>query len=51
MVDNTHMARLMITNRDGYSDEAKLYSLDGGILNVECPPMSGAIIKDIKNQV
>lgn len=51
MVDNTHMARLMITNRDGYSDEAKLYSLEGGILNVECPPMSGAIIKDIKNQV
>ena len=51
MVDNTHMARLMITNRDGYSDEAKLYTLEGGILDVDCPPMSGVIIKDIKNQV
>ena len=43
----TRMARLFITNREGYSDEMKMYEVDNGIIHVICPPVSGIVIKDI----
>ncbi len=43
----TRMARLFITNREGYSDEMKMYEVDNGIIHVTCPPVSGIVIKDI----
>lgn len=49
MVNHNRMARLLLTDRDGYSKETKLYLLDNGILHLECPPSSGILIKDIGN--
>lgn len=47
----SHMACLMLTNRDGYTDEVKVYSVDNGYIHVTCPPMSGMIIKDLDRQM
>ncbi|HBI60341.1 MAG TPA: hypothetical protein DDY31_03865 [Lachnospiraceae bacterium] len=43
----TRMARLFITNREGYSDEMQMYMVNNGVIHVTCPPVSGIIIKDI----
>ena len=50
VVENMHMARLVITNREGYSDEVKVYNIENGILHITCQPASGVIIKDIASQ-
>lgn len=47
----SRMACLMITSRDGYSDEARVYVVDNGTIHVTCPPMSGMIIKDIERKI
>lgn len=49
IIQETRMARLMISSRDGYSDEAKVYPVVNGNIHVECPPMSGMILKDIES--
>ena len=41
------MARLFMTNREGYTDETQMYVVENGYINVTCPPVSGIIIKDI----
>ena len=43
----TRMARLFITNREGYSDEMQMYLVNNGTIQVTCPPVSGIVIKDI----
>lgn len=43
----TRMARLFITNREGYSDEMKMYMVNNGVVHITCPPVSGIVIKDI----
>ena len=49
IIQETRMARLMLSDREGYSDEAKVYPVVNGLIHVECPPMSGMIIKDIES--
>lgn len=49
IIQETRMARLMLSDREGYSDEAKVYPVVNGFIHVECPPMSGMIIKDIES--
>ena len=46
---NNRMARLLITNREGFSKETKVYTLENGVLHLDCPPESGVIIRDIEN--
>ncbi|MDO4166805.1 MAG: glycoside hydrolase family 13 protein [Eubacteriales bacterium] len=46
-VKNGRMARLLITNQEGFFKETKVYILDNQILHLECPPESGVIIKEI----
>jgi alpha-glucosidase len=41
------MARLFMTNRNGFSDETQMYVVENGFIQVTCPPVSGIIIKDI----
>ena len=41
------MARLFMTSREGYTDETQMYVVENGYINVNCPPVSGIIIKDI----
>ena len=49
IIQETRMARLMLSDREGYSDEAKVYPVVNGLIHIECPPMSGMIIKDIES--
>ena len=49
IIQETRMARLMLSDREGYSDEAKVYPVVNGLIHVQCPPMSGMIIKDIES--
>lgn len=49
MTNQERMARLFITNREGYSDETQMYVIDKGFIHVTCPPVSGIIIKDMDN--
>ena len=49
IIQETRMARLMLSDREGYSDEATVYPVVNGLIHVECPPMSGMIIKDIES--
>ena len=50
-IDVSRMARLMITTREGFSNEAKVYNLENGILHITCPPVSGIVVKDLSNQM
>lgn len=47
IVKENRMARLLMTDREGYSKETKVYTLENGVLHLECPPESGILIKDI----
>jgi alpha-glucosidase len=47
IIQETRMARLMLSDREGYSDEAKVYPVVNGLIHIECPP--GMIIKDIES--
>lgn len=47
----SRMARLFLTNRDGFSDETQMYVVEDGYIQVTCPPVSGIIIKDIDERV
>ena len=43
----SRMARLFMSNRDGFSDETQMYVVEDGYIQLTCPPVSGIIIKDI----
>lgn len=47
----SRMARLFITNCDGFSDETQMYVVENGYIQVTCPPVSGIIIKDIDERI
>lgn len=40
------MARLISTDREGFSTETAMYSLENGIIHLTCPPVSGVVMKD-----
>ncbi len=46
LTEENRMARLLSSNRDGYSMETAMYSVENGILRITCPPVSGIIIKN-----
>ena len=46
VMQSNRMARLIMTSREGYSDETKLYMVENGIVHMTCPPCSGIIIKN-----
>ena len=48
MEPQSRMARLLITNRDGFGDETQMYQVENGFITVVMPPVSGVIIKDIE---
>ena len=47
MNNQGRLARLLITGREGFSIETRMYSMENGMLHLTCPPESGVIIKDI----
>ena len=49
MVQQTRMARLILTNNSGFSMETKVFIPETGILHLDCPPETGILIKDIGN--
>ncbi|MCH5267171.1 MAG: glycoside hydrolase family 13 protein [Lachnospiraceae bacterium] len=49
MVQNTRMAKLLLTDNSGFSMETKVYIPESGILHLDCPPETGILIKDIGN--
>lgn len=40
------MARLVGTNREGFSMETAMYTVENGLLHITCPPVSGVVIKN-----
>jgi alpha-glucosidase len=46
LTEANRMARLMSTSRDGFSIETGMYTVDHGILHLNCPPEYGVIIKN-----
>lgn len=48
MIKSNRMARLLITNREGFSKETRVYNLENGVVHLDCPPESGVIIKNIE---
>ena len=46
LTEESRMARLLSTDREGYSMETAMYSVENGILKLVCPPESGVIIKN-----
>jgi alpha-glucosidase len=46
LMEENRMARLMSTGRDGFSIETAMYTVDHGILHLNCPPEYGVIIKN-----
>ena len=46
LTQENRMARLMNTGRDGFSIETTMYSVENGVLHLNCPPEYGVIIKN-----
>lgn len=46
--DGTDMVRLILTNCEGYTQDAAMYRIEEGHLVLTLPPFSGAILKDVK---
>ncbi len=46
LTEETRMARLLNTSREGYSMETANYILEHGCLHLDCPPQYGVIIKN-----
>lgn len=46
--DGSQMVRLILTNQEGYTQEAATYRIEDGNLILTLPPFSGAILIDVK---
>ncbi len=46
LVEQNRAARLMSTDREGFSVETAMYTVENGQLHIKCPPVSGVIIKN-----
>lgn len=44
----SRMARLFMTNREGFFDETQMYVVENGYIHLTCPGVSGMIIKNIE---
>ena len=47
LTEATRMARLINTGMDGFSLETAMYSVENGILHLNCPPKYGVVIKNL----
>ena len=47
LTEATRMARLINTGTDGFSLETAMYSVENGILHLNCPPKYGVVIKNL----
>lgn len=47
LTETTRMARLINTGTDGFSLETAMYSVENGILHLNCPPKYGVVIKNL----
>ena len=47
LTEATRMARLINTGPDGFSLETAMYSVENGILHLNCPPKYGVVIKNL----
>ena len=47
LAEATRMARLINTGTDGFSLETAMYSVENGILHLNCPPKYGVVIKNL----
>lgn len=49
ITEEDNLVRLIMTTQEGYNLEAALYHADGKMLHLTIPPISGVIIKNLKN--
>lgn len=49
ITEEDNLVRLIMTTQAGYNLEAALYHADGKMLHLTLPPISGVIIKNLKN--
>lgn len=47
LTEATRMARLINTSPEGFSLETAMYSVENGILRLNCPPKYGVVIKNL----
>ena len=47
LTEATRMARLIDTSPEGFSLETAMYSVENGILRLNCPPKYGVVIKNL----
>lgn len=47
LTEATRMARLINTSPEGFSLETAMYSVENGILHLNCPPRYGVVIKNL----
>lgn len=49
ILDKECLERVILTNEDGYNIDKPYYFAEGGILQIEMPPQSSAIVKNINS--
>lgn len=47
--DGVQMGKMMTTTQEGFSLEAGLFRIEQGMLRITCPPVSGIVLKTIRN--
>ena len=45
----SRMARIFRTDREGFFDETQMYVVDNGYIHVNCPGVSGIILKNMED--